>query len=58
VKANFPALSVVVDRSKPLTGLRISTVAFGMTAPLGSTTVPLIDPEFPTDWALTMVAAQ
>ena len=26
---NFPPLSVVAVRSKPLTGLRISTTAFG-----------------------------
>src|SRR5580704_15548617 len=54
VKANFPALSVVVERSRPLTGLRISTVALGTTAPVGSTTLPLIEPEFP-DWAPAVV---
>jgi hypothetical protein len=52
-KANFPAASVVAERSKPLTGLRISTVADGTTAPVESTTLPLMEPEFPTDWAET-----
>jgi hypothetical protein len=48
-KLNFPPLSVTTEWSKPLTGLRISTVALGMTAPVESTTLPLIEPEFPTD---------
>jgi hypothetical protein len=46
---NLPELSVVAVRSKPLTGLRISTVALGTTAPEGSVTVPVTDVEFPAD---------
>jgi hypothetical protein len=41
----LPALSVVAVRSKPLTGLRMLTVAFGTTAPDESTTVPEIEVE-------------
>jgi hypothetical protein len=36
-----------MDREKPLTGFRISTVAFATTAPEGSTTVPTTDVELP-----------
>jgi hypothetical protein len=46
-KVNFPALSVSVERTKPLTGFRTSTVALATTAPVGSTTVPVIDVEVP-----------
>ena len=48
---NFPELSVVTVRSKALTGLRISTVAFATTAPVGSTTVPVTEVELPPDCA-------
>jgi hypothetical protein len=47
----LPLLSVVVERLKALTGLCISTVAFGTTAPEGSKTVPVTDVEFPPDCA-------
>jgi len=45
--ANLPDASVVVVRSKALTGLRIVTVAFGTTAPDGSTTTPTTELELP-----------
>jgi hypothetical protein len=45
---------VVTVRSNWLTGLRISTVAFGTTAPLGSNTVPVTAVEFPADCAWTL----
>jgi hypothetical protein len=51
-KLNVPELLVLVDRTKPLTGFLISTVALGTTAPVGSTTVPLMDVELPLDCAL------
>src|SRR6266404_3868255 len=51
---NFPPLSVVAVRLKPLTGLRISTLAFGTTAPVTSTTVPVTDVELPPDCALAL----
>src|SRR5579864_88027 len=44
---NLPPLSVVVVRSRPLTGLRISTVALGTRAPVGSRTVPVTEVELP-----------
>jgi len=44
---NFPVASVTAVREKPLTGFRASTVAFGITAPEGSTTTPVIDVERP-----------
>src|SRR5579884_4527097 len=46
-----PVELVVVVRSNWLTGLRISTVAFGTTAPDGSRTVPSTDVELPADCA-------
>src|SRR4029077_16925706 len=49
---NFPPLSVVAVRLKPLTGLRTSTVALATTAPVGSTTVPVTEVELPPDCAL------
>src|ERR1039457_6999249 len=53
-KPNRPALSVVVDRSNWLTGLRISMVAPDTTAPEGSATTPLSD-EFPVVCALALM---
>ena len=53
-KLNRPALSVVVDRSNWLTGLWISMVAPGTTAPDGSATTPLSD-EFPVVCALALM---
>jgi hypothetical protein len=51
VKLKAPASSVVADRSRPLTGLWIVTVAFGTTAPDGSVTRPSILEAFPPVWA-------
>src|SRR6266403_5756941 len=48
---NFPEASVLVERENPLTGLRISTVALGTTAPDGSGTVPVTEVELPADCA-------
>ena len=48
---NRPALSVEALRSNALTGLRIWTVAFVTTAPVGSFTVPVTDVELPPDCA-------
>jgi hypothetical protein len=45
--AKFPDASVVVVLSKALTGLRIVTLAFGTTAPDGSTTVPVTELDLP-----------
>ena len=45
--AKFPDSSVVVVLSKALTGLRIVTLAFGTTAPDGSTTVPVTELDLP-----------
>src|ERR1022692_2103961 len=53
-KLNRTALSVVVDRSNWLTGLWISMVAPGTTAPDGSATTPLSD-EFPVVCALPLM---
>jgi hypothetical protein len=47
----YPDEFVITLRSKPLTGFRSSTDAFGTTAPVGSSTVPLTEVEFPADWA-------
>ena len=41
----LPAPSVVVERVKSLTGFSMVTVALGITAPLGSVTVPETDVE-------------
>ncbi len=48
---NLPDLSVVAFRSNWLTGLWISTVALGTTAPDGSATVPVTEVELPPDCA-------
>src|SRR6202040_2884888 len=48
---NVPELFVLVDRSKPLTGFLISTVALGITAPVGSITMPPINVELEPDCA-------
>jgi hypothetical protein len=50
----LPEASVDVVLEKPLTGLRASTAAFGTTAPEGSVTTPVIEPELP-DWAEAMI---
>src|SRR6266481_3044133 len=47
----LPLLSVVVERLNWLTGLWISTVALGTTAPEGSRTVPATEVELPPDCA-------
>ena len=46
---------MIVDRVRWLTGLRISTVAPGITAPVESATVPVIEEEAPpaSAWAKT-----
>jgi hypothetical protein len=54
VKVNRPSPSVVVVRLNWLTGLWISTVAPGTTAPVGSETTPLSD-EFPEVCALALL---
>ena len=45
-----PELSVVAVRERPLMALERVTVALGMTAPVGSLTVPEMVPAFPADW--------
>src|ERR1017187_1456435 len=54
VKLNRPSPSVVADRLNWLTGLWISTVAPGTTAPVGSETTPVSD-EFPDVCALPLL---
>jgi hypothetical protein len=49
-KLKFPWLSVLVVRVYSLTGLVITTVAPGTTAPDGSVTTPVTD-ELPEVWA-------
>jgi hypothetical protein len=52
-KSNCPLASVVAVRSSPLTTLTRWTVAPGITAPVGSVTVPRTAPALPL-WANTL----